>query len=70
MGFNKEIKTIREVKDDLHKMYPQYSGFIEHTLVANMCNLYHIEQSRKVAIEGKEAISYIGKLTEEVITNK
>lgn len=44
-------KTIREVKDELHKMFPQYRGFIEHTLVATMCNQYHLKQGQTLPID-------------------
>lgn len=42
-------KTIREIKDELHELYPQYHGFIEHTLVATMCNVYHLNQQCNIA---------------------
>lgn len=43
---NKMEKTIREVKDELKQIFPQYDGFIEHTLVATMCNQYHIKHQQ------------------------
>jgi len=44
-------KTIREIKDELHEMFPQYKGFIEHTLVATMCNQYHLKQGQLLHID-------------------
>ena len=34
-------KEIEEIKEFLLKEYPQFKGFVQHTLVAEMCLKYH-----------------------------
>lgn len=43
-------KSIKQIKTELHKMFPQYSGFIEHTLVAKMCKEYHESELKKLRV--------------------
>ena len=47
-----------KVKETLKEMYPQYSGFIEHTLVAEMCLKYHEKQCHIAPVVGRSKQFY------------
>lgn len=36
--------NLQEIKDELKQMYPTMQGFIQHTLVAEMCSKWHEKQ--------------------------
>lgn len=39
--------TTEEIKKELHELYPNINGFIDHTLVAEMCLKWHELQLKK-----------------------
>lgn len=36
--------NLQQIKDELKEMYPNMQGFIQHTLVAEMCFKWHEKQ--------------------------
>jgi len=44
-------KSIEQIKTELHEMFPQYRGFIEHTLVAKMCKDYHESELKNLRLD-------------------
>ena len=63
------MDEIRKVKDELHKMYPKYKGYIEHTLVAKMCKQYHekmLETTKPVNVD----LADISGFSDEQLTDE
>lgn len=42
--------NLQEIKDELKEMYPTMQGFIQHTLVAEMCLKWHEKQVKNCSI--------------------
>ena len=41
---------LQKIKDELKEMYPKMQGFIQHTLVAEMCLKWHEKQLKNCSI--------------------
>ena len=57
---------LQEIKDELKEMYPTMQGFIEHTLVAEMCLKWHEKQVKNCSITNVVDSQFIEPKKEKV----
>ena len=48
---------LQQVKDELKAMYPNLQGFIQHTLVAEMCLSWHQHQLKLLNVRNTSEVS-------------